>query len=146
MEIPKERSLLKIKGIKGVRSCLSLPYPAPHVNRWHEIFSAQVEAEKLRLDTFAKLPCHLLYLPKQLAKSRLLEHRVATVKREQRSWEQQSESLRSQLTASQQKVRGRFLVHPQLVFPTSSEGTPSGKKVPGGSGLRGLGMIQLTNI
>ncbi|XP_014709748.3 ninein isoform X14 [Equus asinus] len=42
---------------------------------------------------------------KQLAKSRLLEHRVATVKREQRSWEQQSESLRSQLTASQQKVQ-----------------------------------------
>ncbi|KAM9090722.1 ninein isoform 9-T10 [Megaptera novaeangliae] len=42
---------------------------------------------------------------KQLAKSSLLEHRIATMKQEQKSWEHQSESLKSQLVASQEKVQ-----------------------------------------
>uniref|UniRef100_H0XAY6 Ninein n=1 Tax=Otolemur garnettii TaxID=30611 RepID=H0XAY6_OTOGA len=41
----------------------------------------------------------------QLAKSSLLEHRIATMKQEQKSWEHQSESLKSQLVASQEKVQ-----------------------------------------
>eukprot|EP00069_Balaena_mysticetus_P009014 bmy_06178T0 len=39
----------------------------------------------------------------KLAKSSLLEHRIATMKQEQKSWEHQSESLKSQLVASQEK-------------------------------------------
>ncbi|XP_054423556.1 ninein isoform X1 [Pteronotus mesoamericanus] len=42
---------------------------------------------------------------KQLAKSSLLEHRIATMKQEQKSWEQQNESLKLQLVASQEKVQ-----------------------------------------
>nr|XP_048271325.1 ninein isoform X3 [Myodes glareolus] len=41
----------------------------------------------------------------KLAKSSLLEHRIATMKQEQKSWEQQSESLKSQLVTSQEKVQ-----------------------------------------
>nr|XP_058912546.1 ninein isoform X12 [Kogia breviceps] len=41
----------------------------------------------------------------KLAKSSLLEHRIATMKQEQKSWEHQSESLKSQLVASQEKVQ-----------------------------------------
>uniref|UniRef100_A0A8C8ZH81 Ninein n=1 Tax=Prolemur simus TaxID=1328070 RepID=A0A8C8ZH81_PROSS len=41
----------------------------------------------------------------KLAKSSLLEHRIAAMKQEQKSWEHQSESLKSQLVASQEKVQ-----------------------------------------
>ncbi|XP_016053587.1 PREDICTED: ninein isoform X2 [Miniopterus natalensis] len=41
----------------------------------------------------------------KLAKSSLLEHRIATMKQEQKSWEHQSESLKLQLAASQEKVQ-----------------------------------------
>ncbi|XP_045654652.1 ninein isoform X4 [Ursus americanus] len=41
----------------------------------------------------------------ELAKSSLLEHRIATMKQEQKSWELQSETLKSQLVASQEKVQ-----------------------------------------
>ncbi|XP_036773324.2 ninein isoform X5 [Manis pentadactyla] len=41
----------------------------------------------------------------KLAKSSLLEHRIATLKQEQKSWEHQNESLKSQLVASQEKVQ-----------------------------------------
>ncbi|XP_048654566.1 ninein isoform X6 [Marmota marmota marmota] len=41
----------------------------------------------------------------KVAKSRRLEHRIATMKQEQKSWEHQSESLKSQLVASQEKVQ-----------------------------------------
>nr|KAF6501598.1 ninein [Molossus molossus] len=41
----------------------------------------------------------------QLAKSSLLEHRIATMKQEQKSWEHQSESLKLQLAASQERVQ-----------------------------------------
>ncbi|XP_044781064.1 ninein isoform X3 [Bubalus bubalis] len=41
----------------------------------------------------------------KLAKSSLLEHRIATMKQEQKSWEHQSESFKSQLVASQEKVQ-----------------------------------------
>ncbi|XP_051003000.1 ninein [Acomys russatus] len=41
----------------------------------------------------------------KLAKSSLLEHRIATMTQEQKSWQQQSESLKSQLMASQEKVQ-----------------------------------------
>ncbi|XP_034504463.1 ninein isoform X3 [Ailuropoda melanoleuca] len=41
----------------------------------------------------------------KLAKSSLLEHRIATMKQEQKSWELQSETLKSQLVASQEKVQ-----------------------------------------
>ncbi|XP_019486032.1 PREDICTED: ninein isoform X15 [Hipposideros armiger] len=41
----------------------------------------------------------------KLAKSSLLEHRIATMKQEQKSWEHQSESLKLQLVASQEKVQ-----------------------------------------
>ncbi|KAM8781890.1 ninein isoform 1-T4 [Rhynchonycteris naso] len=41
----------------------------------------------------------------KLAKSSLLEHRIATMKQEQKSWEHQSESLKLQLMASQEKVQ-----------------------------------------
>ncbi|XP_032260977.1 ninein isoform X8 [Phoca vitulina] len=42
----------------------------------------------------------------KLAKSSLLEHRIATMKQEQKSWEHQRETLKSQLAASQDKVQG----------------------------------------
>ncbi|XP_064221928.1 ninein isoform X5 [Aotus nancymaae] len=41
----------------------------------------------------------------KLAKSSLLEQRIATMKQEQKSWEHQSASLKSQLVASQEKVQ-----------------------------------------
>ncbi|KAM5340032.1 ninein isoform 5-T8 [Glossophaga mutica] len=41
----------------------------------------------------------------KLAKSSLLEHRIATMKQEQKSWEHQNESLKLQLVASQEKVQ-----------------------------------------
>ncbi|XP_029417831.1 ninein isoform X3 [Nannospalax galili] len=41
----------------------------------------------------------------KLTKSSLLEHKIATVKEEQKSWEHQNESLKSQLVASQEKVQ-----------------------------------------
>ncbi|XP_008055456.1 ninein [Carlito syrichta] len=41
----------------------------------------------------------------KLAKSSLLEHRIVTMKQEQKTWEHQSESLKSQLVASQEKVQ-----------------------------------------
>ncbi|XP_059552450.1 ninein isoform X11 [Myotis daubentonii] len=41
----------------------------------------------------------------KLAKSSLLERRMATMKQEQKSWEQQSESLKLQLAASREKVQ-----------------------------------------
>ncbi|GAB1297497.1 Ninein [Apodemus speciosus] len=42
---------------------------------------------------------------KQLAESSLLEHRIVTMKQEQEAWEQQSQSLKSQLAVSQEKVQ-----------------------------------------
>ena len=44
-----------------------------------------------------------------MAKSSLLEHKIATMKQEQKSWEHQNESLKLQLVASQEKVCGQFL-------------------------------------
>ncbi|XP_036910175.1 ninein isoform X7 [Sturnira hondurensis] len=41
----------------------------------------------------------------KLTKSSLLEHRIATMKQEQKSWEHQNESLKLQLVASQEKVQ-----------------------------------------
>ncbi|XP_062944975.1 ninein isoform X1 [Cynocephalus volans] len=41
----------------------------------------------------------------KMAKSSLLEHTIATLKEEQKSWEHQSESLKSQLVASQERVQ-----------------------------------------
>ncbi|XP_040825451.1 ninein [Ochotona curzoniae] len=41
----------------------------------------------------------------KLAKSTLLEQRIAIMKQEQKTWAQQSESLKSQLVASQEKVQ-----------------------------------------
>ncbi|XP_031213125.1 ninein isoform X8 [Mastomys coucha] len=41
----------------------------------------------------------------KLAESSLLEHRIATMKQEQEAWEEQSESLKSQLAVSQEKVQ-----------------------------------------
>ncbi|XP_058149426.1 ninein isoform X4 [Dasypus novemcinctus] len=41
----------------------------------------------------------------KLAKASLLEHRIAAMKQEHKSWEHQSESLKSQLVASQEKVQ-----------------------------------------
>ncbi|XP_059229157.1 ninein isoform X10 [Mustela nigripes] len=41
----------------------------------------------------------------KLSKSSLLEHRIATMKQEQKSWEHQSETFKSQLVASQEKVQ-----------------------------------------
>ncbi|XP_029340457.1 ninein isoform X2 [Mus caroli] len=41
----------------------------------------------------------------KLAESSLLEHRIATMKQEQSAWEEQSESLKSQLAVSQAKVQ-----------------------------------------
>ncbi|XP_029806939.1 ninein isoform X2 [Suricata suricatta] len=41
----------------------------------------------------------------KLAKSSLLEQRIATMKQEQKSWEHQNETLKSQLVASQEKVQ-----------------------------------------
>ncbi|XP_005867960.1 PREDICTED: ninein isoform X8 [Myotis brandtii] len=41
----------------------------------------------------------------KLAKSSLLEHRIAAMKQEQKTWEQQSESLKLQLVASREKVQ-----------------------------------------
>ncbi|XP_023619642.1 ninein isoform X4 [Myotis lucifugus] len=41
----------------------------------------------------------------KLAKSSLLERRIATMKQEQKTWEQQSESLKLQLAASREKVQ-----------------------------------------
>ncbi|XP_015309262.3 ninein isoform X12 [Macaca fascicularis] len=41
----------------------------------------------------------------KLAKSSLLEHRIETMKQEQKSWERESASLKSQLVASQEKVQ-----------------------------------------
>ncbi|XP_077617380.1 ninein isoform X1 [Crocuta crocuta] len=41
----------------------------------------------------------------KLAKSSILEHRIAMMKQEQKSWEHQSETLKSQLVASQEKVQ-----------------------------------------
>ncbi|XP_033043969.1 ninein isoform X9 [Trachypithecus francoisi] len=41
----------------------------------------------------------------KLAKSSLLEHRIETMKQEQKSWEHESASLKSQLVASQEKVQ-----------------------------------------
>ncbi|XP_021118114.1 ninein isoform X10 [Heterocephalus glaber] len=42
---------------------------------------------------------------KQLAKTRHLEHKMAAMKQEQKSWEHQNETLKSQLAESQEKVR-----------------------------------------
>ncbi|XP_076797927.1 ninein isoform X11 [Arvicanthis niloticus] len=41
----------------------------------------------------------------KLAESSLLEHRIATMKQEQEAWEEQSQSLKSQLAVSQEKVQ-----------------------------------------
>ncbi|XP_035865838.1 ninein isoform X6 [Phyllostomus discolor] len=41
----------------------------------------------------------------KLTQSSLLEHRIATMKQEQKSWEHQNESLKLQLVASQEKVQ-----------------------------------------
>ncbi|XP_052041684.1 ninein isoform X7 [Apodemus sylvaticus] len=41
----------------------------------------------------------------KLAESSLLEHRIATMKQEQEAWEEQSQSLKSQLVVSQEKVQ-----------------------------------------
>ncbi|XP_060030967.1 ninein isoform X3 [Erinaceus europaeus] len=41
----------------------------------------------------------------KLAKSRILEHQIAVMKQDHKSWEHQSESLKSQLVASQEKVQ-----------------------------------------
>ncbi|XP_071078102.1 ninein isoform X9 [Desmodus rotundus] len=41
----------------------------------------------------------------KMAKSSLLEHKIATMKQEQKSWEHQNESLKLQLVASQEKVQ-----------------------------------------
>lgn len=60
---------------------------------------------------FANMPAISFLFLKQLTKSSLLEHRIATMKQEQKSWEHQSETLKSQLEASQEKVCGQLLFH-----------------------------------
>lgn len=104
METPKEKRLLKIKGRKGSQeNVFLLLCPAPP---WRLIFSASVEIGKSRLDVFADMPTISFLVLKQLAKSSILEHRIAMMKQEQKSWEHQSETLKSQLVASQEKVCG----------------------------------------
>lgn len=57
------------------------------------------------LEEKAALSEELNSCAEKLAKSRLLEHRIAAMKQEQKSWEHQNESLTSQLVASQEKVQ-----------------------------------------
>lgn len=66
----------------------------------------------LGLDLLTKMLSRpFLPLLKQLAKSSLLEHKIATMKQEQKSWEQQSENLKSQLVTSQEKVCRQLSLH-----------------------------------
>ncbi|KAB1277012.1 Ninein [Camelus dromedarius] len=72
-----------------------------------ELNSCVDKVVKIRLFTtcLQKCPINSILFLKQLAKSSVLEHRIATMEQEQKSWEHQNESLKSQLVASQEKVQ-----------------------------------------
>ncbi|XP_072485543.1 ninein isoform X2 [Notamacropus eugenii] len=74
------------------------------------VSSLEAELSKIKIQTHA-VEKENFYLKdelervKQLAKLNFLESKIATMKLEQKSWEDQNETLRSQLAASQEKVQ-----------------------------------------
>nr|XP_051678791.1 ninein isoform X4 [Oryctolagus cuniculus] len=77
----------------------------PDLSDFQQRLSSVLSYNEQLLEEKAALSEELNSCAEKLAKSRLLEHRIAAMKQEQKSWEHQNESLTSQLVASQEKVQ-----------------------------------------
>ncbi|XP_053452202.1 ninein isoform X2 [Nycticebus coucang] len=98
--LEQENLLLKdeLEKMKQLRRC-------PDLSDFQQKISSVLSYNEKLLKEKEALSEELNSCVDKLAKSSLLEHRIATMKQEQKSWEHQSESLKSQLVASQQKVQ-----------------------------------------
>ncbi|ELW47003.1 Ninein [Tupaia chinensis] len=96
--VEQENLLLKdeLEKMKQVRLC-------PDLSEFQRKISSVLSYNEKLLKEKEALSEELNSCVDKLAKSSLLEHRIATMKQEQKSWEHQSESLKSQLAASQEK-------------------------------------------
>ncbi|KAM4852939.1 ninein [Thomomys bottae] len=80
-------------------------YRCPDVLEFQQKLSSVLSYNETLLKEKEALSEELNNCVDKLAQSSLLEDRMATMKQEQQSWEHQSESLKSQLVASQEKVQ-----------------------------------------
>ncbi|XP_023370259.1 ninein [Otolemur garnettii] len=98
--LEQENLLLKdeLEKVKQLRRC-------PDLSDFQQKISSVLSYNEKLLKEKEALSEELNSCVDKLAKSSLLEHRIATMKQEQKSWEHQSESLKSQLVASQEKVQ-----------------------------------------
>ncbi|XP_024587248.1 ninein isoform X13 [Neophocaena asiaeorientalis asiaeorientalis] len=98
--VEQENLLLKdeLEKVKQLHRC-------PNLSDFQQKISSILSHNEKLLKEKEALSEELNSCVDKLAKSSLLEHRIATMKQEQKSWEHQSESLKSQLVASQEKVQ-----------------------------------------
>ncbi|XP_064148533.1 ninein isoform X4 [Loxodonta africana] len=81
------------------------PHRCPDLSDFQQKISSVLSYNEKLLKEKEVLSEELSSCIDKLAKSSLLEHKIATMKQEQKSWEHQSESLKAQLVASQGKVQ-----------------------------------------
>ncbi|XP_032100462.1 ninein isoform X7 [Sapajus apella] len=98
--VEQENLLLKdeLEKIKQLHRC-------PDLSDFQQKISSVLSYNEKLLKEKEALSEELNSCVDKLAKSSLLEQRIATMKQEQKSWEHQSASLKSQLVASQEKVQ-----------------------------------------
>ncbi|XP_074250048.1 ninein isoform X5 [Saimiri boliviensis] len=98
--VEQENLLLKeeLEKIKQLHRC-------PDLSDFQQKISSVVSYNEKLLKEKEALSEELNSCVDKLAKSSLLEQRIETMKQEQKSWEHQSASLKSQLVASQEKVQ-----------------------------------------
>ncbi|XP_054987292.1 ninein [Sorex araneus] len=81
------------------------PHRCPDLSDFQQKISTVLSYNKQLLKEKEALSEELNSYADELAKSRLLEHRITALKQEQKSWEHQNENLKTQLVASQEKVQ-----------------------------------------
>ncbi|XP_031309551.2 ninein isoform X1 [Camelus dromedarius] len=98
--VEQENLLLKdeLEKIKQLHRC-------PDLSDFQQKISSVLSYNEKLLEEKEALSEELNSCVDKLAKSSVLEHRIATMEQEQKSWEHQNESLKSQLVASQEKVQ-----------------------------------------
>ncbi|XP_023579504.1 ninein [Octodon degus] len=91
--------------LKGELEKIKQPHRCPDLSDFQQKISSVLSYNERLLKEKEALSEELNSCVDKLAKSRHLEHRITALKQEQKSWEHQNETLKSQLVDSQEKVQ-----------------------------------------
>ncbi|KAM5235270.1 ninein [Ctenodactylus gundi] len=99
--VVKQENLL----LKDVLEKMKQLHRCPDLTDFQQKVSSILSCNERLLKEKEALGMELNNCADKLAKSRHLEHKIAVMKQEQKSWEHENETLKSQLEASQKKVQ-----------------------------------------